>query len=78
LRVAETTNALPLDRRKTTENSQPDHSQKGAATQAVLMSVFRTLKLRGHDALKVIPQALRIHVATGTLPPLPGPAVADG
>jgi len=60
------------------KNSQSNRSEKGAATQAVLMSVFRTLKLRGHDPLKVIPAALRAYVTTGTLPPLPGPAVADG
>jgi len=60
------------------KNSQSNRSEKGAATQAVLMSVFRTLKLRGHDPLKVIPQALRTYLTTGTLPPLPGPAAADG
>ena len=60
------------------KNSPSDRSEKGAATQAVLMSVFRTLKLRGHDPLKVIPEALRTDLTTGTLPPLPGPAAADG
>ena len=29
------------------KNSQGNHSEKGAATQAVLMSVYQTLKLRG-------------------------------
>jgi transposase len=60
------------------KNSQSNRSEKGAATQAVLMSVFRTLKLRGHDPLKVIPQTLRTYLTTGKLPPLPGPAAADG
>lgn len=60
------------------KNSQSNRSEKGAATQAVLMSVFRTLKLRGHDPLTVIPQALRTYLTTGKLPPLPGLAVADG
>ncbi len=60
------------------KNSQSNRSEKGAATQAVLMSVYRTLKLRGHDPLKVIPATLRTYLTTGKLPPLPGPVVADG
>ncbi len=59
------------------KNSQSNRSEKGAATQAVLMSVYRTLKLRGHDPLKVIPAALRTYLTPGTLPALPGPGVAD-
>jgi len=34
------------------KNSQSNRSEKGAAVQAVLMSVYRTLQLRGHDPLK--------------------------
>ena len=60
------------------KNSQSNRSEKGAATQAVLMSVCRTLKLRSHDPLKVIPEALRTYLTTGKLPLLPGPVVADG
>ena len=60
------------------KNSQSNRSEQGAAVQAVLMSVYRTLKLRGHDPLKVISQALRAYLSTGTLPSLPEPAVADG
>lgn len=60
------------------KNSQCNRSQQGAATQAVLMSVYRTLKLRGHDPRAVIEQALRAYNATGQLPPLPDTAVADG
>jgi len=59
------------------KNSQSNRSEKGAATQAVLMSVYRTLKLRGHDPLKVIPEALRTYLTTGTLPMLPARIVAD-
>lgn len=59
------------------KNSQGNRSEKGAAVQAVLMSVFRTLKLRGHDPLKVIPDALRTYLKTGQLPPLPDAVVAD-
>lgn len=60
------------------KNSQCNRSERGAATQAVLMSVYRTLKLRGHDPRAAIEHALRTWSATGPLPPLPGPAVAGG
>jgi len=60
------------------KNSQSNRSERGAATQAMLMSICRTLELRGHDALTVIADALRQRLIDGHLPPLPGPAVADG
>lgn len=60
------------------KNSQSNRSERGAATQAVLMSVCRTLKLRSHDPLKVIPEALRTYLPTGTLPPLPHKTAANG
>lgn len=55
-----------------------NRSPGGADTQAVLMSVFRTLKLRGHDPTKTIASALRELLQTGTLPPLPPRGAADG
>ena len=58
--------------------SQCNRSEKGAAVQAVLMSVFRTLKLRGHDPLATVTSALRTYLTTGQLPPLPVQSVADG
>jgi hypothetical protein len=61
------------------KNSQSNRSERGAATQSVLMSVYRTLKLRGHDPLAVMVEALRGYMRTGELPPLPGAvAVAEG
>jgi len=60
------------------KNSQSNRSERGAATQAILMSVYRTLKLRGHNPIDVITQGLRTYVATGKLPPLPAQLVADG
>ena len=60
------------------KNSQCNRSERGAATQAVLMSVHRTLKLRGLDPRAEIEKALRTYAATGVLPPLPPPIVADG
>jgi hypothetical protein len=46
------------------KNSQSNRSDRGAATQAVLMSVCRTLKLRGLNPTKTITDALRTHLAT--------------
>lgn len=53
------------------KNSQSNRSDRGAATQGALMSIYQTLKLRGLDPTKTIVDALRTHVATGRLPPLP-------
>lgn len=60
------------------KNSQSNRSQQGAVTQAVLMSVYRTLKLRGHDPIQTITHALQSYLATGTLPPLPPRTTAIG
>jgi transposase len=60
------------------KNSQSNRSERGAQTQAVLMSIYRTLRLRGHDPLRTITDALRTYLQTGQLPPLPGPNSADG
>ena len=59
------------------KNSQSNRSERGAAVQSVLMSIFQTLKLRGLDPLATIIEALRTYVATGKLPPLPQSIVAD-
>ena len=58
--------------------SQSNRSEKGAATQAILMSVFRTLKLRGHHPIETLVSALKTYVTTGQLPALPGPDTTDG
>jgi transposase len=60
------------------KNSLCNRSEGGAATQAVLMSIFRTLKLRGLDATKTIVEAAKTLLQTGKLPDLPVEAVADG
>jgi len=60
------------------KNSLCNRSDAGARTQAVLMSVYRTLRLRGHDPTQTIADALRTLLQTGTLPSLPVEAVADG
>jgi len=53
-------------------------ADNGAATQAVLMSIYRTLKLRGHNPMDAIADALRTYLTTGQLPPLPAPVIASG
>jgi transposase len=60
------------------KNSQSNRSDRGATTQAVLMSVYRTLRLRGHDPLRTITDALRTYLQTAHLPPLPPESPANG
>jgi len=43
-----------------------------------LMSVYRTLKLRGHDPVKTIVDALSIYLEAGNLPALPDMVESDG
>jgi len=60
------------------KNSNANRSEQGAEIQAVLMTLYRTLKQRGHNALQTITNALRTYVKTGVLPPLPQKATPDG
>jgi len=61
------------------KNSYGNRSQRGADCQAVLMSIFRTLKQRGHDPIQTIVDALATCLTTGQLPPLPKPqTTSDG
>ena len=60
------------------KNSQSNRSDRGAATQAILMSVYRTLRLRGLDPTETITNALKTYLITAALPPLPDQAIADG
>lgn len=55
------------------KNSYQNASERGAWTQAVLMTVLRTLKQRGHNPLDILPGALANYVTQGQLPPLPKP-----
>jgi transposase len=47
-------------------------SVRGAATRAILMSIYRTLKVRGLDPLAETRTALETLAQTGALPKLPG------
>lgn len=53
------------------KNSYGNRSARGADAQAVLMSVFRTLKQRGHDPIQTVVQSLATYLRTGQLPSLP-------
>jgi transposase len=59
------------------KNSQSNRADRGATTQAMLMRIYRTLRLRGHDPLQTIADALRTYLQTGHLPPLPAAPTAD-
>ena len=59
------------------KNSQCNHSDKGAATQAIMMSVYQTLKLRELNPLETIVAALTQYMKTGQLPPLPEKTAAN-
>ncbi len=60
------------------KNSQSNRSDEGAAAQAILMSIYRTLRLRSLNPTGTIAHALRTYLQTGELPPFPKPPIADG
>ena len=60
------------------KNSQSNRSIRGARTQSILMSVYRTLKQRGHQPMNAIIEALKAHLRTGNLPSLPANLTPDG
>jgi transposase len=60
------------------KNSQCNRSLRGAETQAILMSVYRTLKQRGHPPIDTMIQAIKTYLTTGQLPPLTTKATAIG
>jgi transposase len=53
------------------KNSYANGSFDGADLQAVLMSIYRTLKQRGHNPIQTIVSAVRTYLKTGSLPALP-------
>jgi transposase len=61
------------------KNSYGNRSEHGADCQAVLMSVFRTLKQRRHDPIRTVVGAVKQFITTKQLPPLPAPkTTSDG
>ncbi len=53
------------------KNSYGNRSERGADCQAVFMSIFRTLKQRGHDPIRTTIDALQNYLTTAQLPELP-------
>ncbi len=53
------------------KNIYGNRSVQGAETQAVLMSLFRTLHLRGIDPVETLCSLIKASLTTGSLPPLP-------
>jgi hypothetical protein len=53
------------------KNSYGNRSEQGSDCQAVLMSIFRTLRQRGHDPIRTVIQAVSQQIKTGKLPPMP-------
>ncbi len=60
------------------KNSYGNRSEQGAETQAVLMSLFRTLHIRGLDPVETLFSIVKSFLATGSLPPLPVHATSLG
>ena len=53
------------------KNSYGNRSEQGADCQAVMMSIFRTLKQRGHDPIRTIIAATADYLPSEKLQPLP-------
>ncbi len=60
------------------KNSYENASPSGAQTQAVLMTVFRTLKPLGHNPLQALTGAVSHYAATGDPPPLAATIASKG
>jgi len=60
------------------KNSYGNRSEQGADCQAVMMSIFRTLKQRGHDPIRTIIAATADYLQSGKLQSLPPKATALG
>jgi len=53
------------------KNSYCNRSPKGAETQAIMMSIFRTLHLQKMDPIVILNETFRLYCQKGSLPPLP-------
>jgi transposase len=59
------------------KNSYCNRSANGAHIQAVLMSIYRTLKQRGHDPISTVTNSLVEYLKIGKLTPLPSKTTAN-
>jgi hypothetical protein len=46
-------------------------SEAGAQTQAIFMTILRTLKMRNHNPVQILVDALKTHVRSAQLPSWP-------
>lgn len=60
------------------KNTLGNRSNQGAHTQAVLMSIFATLKKRGHNPVRTVCEAMAAYLKTGQMPPLPDKLPSGG
>ena len=60
------------------KNSYANGSEKGAQTQATFSTILRTLKMRGHNPVQILVDALKSYVRSEKLPPLPTKITANG
>lgn len=60
------------------KNSYCNRSQRGADTQAILMSIFRTLNLRKIDPIIALTESLTEWIKTGNITPLPAVSLQMG
>ena len=58
-------------------DSQPNRPDRSAATQVILISIYRALHLCGLNPTQTIADALRTYLATGQRPPLPDAALTN-
>ncbi len=59
------------------KGSYANRSDQGADVQAILMSIFFTLKQRGRNPINTIYDALTTYLKTGQLPPMPANVTVD-
>ncbi|MBU0719248.1 MAG: IS66 family transposase, partial [Planctomycetes bacterium] len=60
------------------KNSLANRSDRGASTQARLMSIYRTLHLRNVNPTQTVTEALKTYVVSAQLPPLLPADIAGG
>ncbi len=60
------------------QNRQSNCSDRGAATQAILVSVYRTPKLLGLNPAKTIPNGIRTYLAASQLSSPSDTDIVDG
>ena len=60
------------------KNRPSNRSPRGAETQAILMSVYRTLRQRGLPPIETLTHAMKTYLSTAQLIPLPPRAAAIG